>query len=149
VDRIDAPRLSHLHITFFHPVDFDTRHLVQFINRTPSLETPEKACVDFFDIAVRVRLSSQMSSSGMFNVGTLCVTMRHDQLTDLVRICTSSFPSFPTIKDLYISERRMGSVLPENDSQLLWLEFLRRFSSVKDIYISYFLHPILLLPCGC
>ena len=137
VDRIDAPRLSHLHITFFHPIDFGTRHLVQFINRTPSFETPEKSCVDFDDINVRIRLSSQTSNSGILDVGASCVTM-HGQLTDLVRICTSSFPSLPTIKDLYISERRRF-LHWRSDPRLLWREFLRQFSSVKDIYISCYL----------
>jgi hypothetical protein len=47
--RIDAPLLSHLHITLFHQLIFDTPQLTQFIRRTPKLTTHDEARMAFSD----------------------------------------------------------------------------------------------------
>jgi hypothetical protein len=63
VARIDAPRLYELDINFFLLLDFDTSHVVQFINRTPTFEEPNEAHVgcDYNSSAV-VRLESFLGS---------------------------------------------------------------------------------------
>ena len=65
VARIDAPRLSHLSITFFDQAgNFNNPHLVQFFSRTPNFKTPEKAHFIFNGCISRVKFSSQTSHQG-------------------------------------------------------------------------------------
>jgi hypothetical protein len=73
VARIDAPRLVELEINFFDDLEIDTPQSIQFIHRTPSFETFEKARLFFRYATAGVILTSRTSGYRSLKVGTLCV----------------------------------------------------------------------------
>ena len=138
VSCIDAPRLSHLDITFFNQIIFGTPQFMQFISRTPGLKVVKKANVTFCvgpsnDTAV-VRLSPTSS------YGWLRVSVRSKELdwqvSSMEQVCTLSLPPFSTLEDLYIMDRRPQSDKQDNIENVLWLELLHPFTTVKNLYLS-------------
>ena len=129
---IVAPRLFHLSITFLSTNSLGTRDLVQFINRTPSLEVFVTARVIFDFETVRVELSSQTSGNG-FDVEIPCESL-DDQLSHLA----NALPPLFTVENLFISGDQFYEAYWEDDTMnSLWLEFLQPpFTSVKNLYIS-------------
>jgi hypothetical protein len=135
VDRIDPSRLELLQLFLYHQ-DFDDQQLelIQFISRAPKLVAHKKADVIFHDACVDIILSSQGSGDGELSV-IIKSNFLDSQLAFLAQLFTSLLPPFPTLEGLYISARR--EVLYDNDNwNTLWLDFLRPFASVKDLYIS-------------
>jgi hypothetical protein len=135
VVRIIAPQLFYFSVTFFAQIDLDTPHLVQFISRT-RLGAPEKVCVTFDRDIVWARLSSQTPGSRMFDLGIPCKKL-DQQLLSLVQVCTSCLPPLFAVENLYISEDRCYVVSWQADTiNVLWLDVLQLFASVKNLYIS-------------
>ena len=135
--RIDAPRIENLEITFFNQIVFDTPQFIQFINRTPMLETFKKALVIFgySDIA-RVILSTQTSSYGKLNMQIPCKELDW-QVSSMEQVCTSCLPPLSMLEDLYIYENRHPRLIWRDDPEnVLLLELLQPFSSVKNLYLS-------------
>jgi hypothetical protein len=133
---IDAPLLNYLFITFFNDIEFDTPELVHFIGRTPTFKAPDKARLVFLDSAVRVEFPLQPSGFGELNVGISCKELDL-QLSSLVEVCSLLFPPLSTSKHLYIYERRPS--LPESQGEFentQWLDILRPFIAVKNLYVS-------------
>ncbi|KAN0123115.1 hypothetical protein V8E52_003068 [Russula decolorans] len=132
--RIDAPRLDELHITFFNQITFDTPQLFQFISRTPTLRAPEKGHIAFNSEAIFVGFQSQTSDYAVLSVRIL-YTASEWQLSSLEQVCTSSLPLLSTLEDLYIFEDRVNPPRWEDDVEnTLWLELLRPFAAVKNLY---------------
>jgi hypothetical protein len=133
---IDAPLLTYLRITFFHQNNFHTPRLFQFIGRTPKLKSPDEVRVQFHNDIVRVRLPSRTMGDGDIIIDISCRASDW-QLLSIAQVCASflSFP--PTLEKLYIYEPRYSRPSwkygTEND---LWLELLRPFASVKNLYLS-------------
>jgi hypothetical protein len=134
--RIDAPQLVNLHITFFNEIIFDTPQLFQFISRTPTLRALEKGRIAFSDDAVMVKFLSQTSDYGALSVDIPC-TASGWQLSAAEQVCTSSLPPVSTSEDLYILEYpHLRPHWQDDVEDTLWLEFLRPFVAVKNLYIS-------------
>jgi hypothetical protein len=139
VASIDAPRLENLFIRFFNDTVFDTRQLAQFISRTPTLKSLEKAHVTFDNHAARVRLSSQTSDYRGVVVDILCSGLDW-QVSSLEQVCTSSLRPLSTLEDLYIYnlippwQDNIRS-MQDNIENTLWLELLHSFTSVKNLYL--------------
>ena len=134
--RIDCPRLEVLNITFFNQVVFDAPQFAQFIHRTPTLKPLEKARIIFTGHAASVNLSPQASEHGKLNLQILCREFDW-QVSSVEQVCTSCLPPVFMLEELYIYESRHSQ--PEwkdNIEDQLWLELLRPFTSVKNIYIS-------------
>lgn len=133
---IDAPHLNYLFITFFNDIEFDTPELIHFIGRTPSFKAPDKARLVFLDSAVRVEFPLQPSGYGELNVGISCKDFGW-QLSSLAGICSLLFPPLSTSKHLYIYERQPS--LPDSKDDFentQWLDILRPFIAVKNLYVS-------------
>ena len=133
---IDAPHLNYLFITFFNDIEFDTPELVHFIGRTPTFKAPDKARLVFLDSAVRVEFPLQPSGNGELNVGISCKELDW-QLSSLVEVCSLLFPPLSTSKHLYIYERQPS--LPDSQDDFentQWLDILRPFIAVKNLYVS-------------
>jgi hypothetical protein len=134
--RIDAPRVNELHITFFNQIIFDTPQLFQFISRRPTLRTLEKGRIAFDFEAVIVDFLSQTSDYGVLSMEIPC-TASEWQLSSLEQVCTSSLPPVSTLEDLYISENRDLQPHWQDDIEnTLWLDPLRSFVAVKNLYLS-------------
>ena len=133
---IDAPHLNYLFITFFNDIEFDTPELVHFIGRTPTFKAPDKARLVFLDSAVRVEFPLQPSGYGELNVGVSCKELDW-QLSSLAEVCALLFPPLSTSKHLYIYERQPS--LPDSQDDFentQWLDILRPFIAVKNLYVS-------------
>jgi len=134
---INAPRLDHLSITLFNQIIFETPQSMQFISRSPILEAFEKASVVFGSNGAQVKLSSQTSDYGTLLMAVLCIESDW-QVSSMEQICTS-LPPLSTLEDLYIHESPHSHFEPvwkDNIENTLWLELLRPFPAVKNLYLS-------------
>ena len=131
--RIDSPLLDRLEIAFFHQLIFDTPQLIQFITRTPTLHV-DRARVDFTNLHVRVTFQTTSSSHHL----TLAILCRKPewQLSSMAQICTSFVPRL-MVGLLSIRERSRSKLELQDDIEYnQWLELLRPFTGVKDLYLS-------------
>jgi hypothetical protein len=134
--RVDAPRLHELRITFFNQIIFNAPELFQFVNRRPTLRAPKEGHIEFNSEAISVRFSSQTSDYGVLSVRILC-TASEWQLSSLEQVCTSSLPPVSTLEDLYIIEEQYQPLRWHDDVEnTLWLDLLRSFVAVKNLYLS-------------
>jgi hypothetical protein len=134
--RIDTPQLNYLEISFFNQIDFDTPELIRFLSRTPLLKKFEKACIAFGGGAVGVKLSTRIPYLGALDVNILCNEFDW-QLSSLAQFCNPSFRPLPATEDLYIYEYQRS--LPDQQDDFEneeWLQVLRPFNGVKDLYLS-------------
>jgi F-box-like len=134
--RIDAPRLNHLGITFFNQIIFDTPQFLQFINRSPTLSALTRGRIAFNSKAIIIEFLSPTSDYGELNVRILC-TASEWQLSSLEQVCASSLPPLSLLEDLYIFEDQEYPPRWQDDVEnTLWLDLLRPFVAVKNLYIS-------------
>jgi hypothetical protein len=133
VTRVDAPLLDSLDIRFFHQLIFDTPQLAQFVARTPNIQPPAEARIDFFDHCAEV--TSSRTFPRKFVLGIRC-RQSDWQLSSLVQVCSSSFPEafISTVEHLYIGGWSPRWQDDTEDSQ--WLEVLHPFTAVKHLYLS-------------
>jgi hypothetical protein len=130
VARIDAPLLHTLEITFFHQLIFDTPQLAQFIARTPNIQPPVEAQINFIGDSVRIRSPSN------FDLWISCRQVDW-QLSSLTQVFGSSFPEafFSTVESLYFDDWVLSYWQDDiEDSQ--WLEVLHPFTAVKHLYLT-------------
>ena len=137
VARIDVPRINELSMSFFNQIEFDTPQFIQFISRSPTFKEFKRACFFFADNGAEVELFSQTPGSGELTVDIPCRELDW-QISSLEQVCTSCLPSLSALEDLTISERRQYSRLhwPDTIENTLWLELLRPFTFVKNLYLS-------------
>ena len=134
--RIDAPRLNDLYITFFNQIIFYTPQLFQLISRRPTLTAPKKGHITLRSEDISIRFSSETSDYGVLNLQILC-TASEWQLSSLEQVCTSSLPPVSTLEDLYIVEELYLPPHWQDDVEsTLWLDVLRSFVAVKNLYLS-------------
>jgi hypothetical protein len=135
VARIDAPRINELSINFFEVIGFERPHFIQFINRTPTLNTFKTARLLFLKGRARVELISQVPASGVLNVDN-SLNQLDWQVSSIEQVCTSCLPLLSTLEDLYISEYEYSRLRSEDVENMQWLELLHLFTSVRNLYLS-------------
>jgi hypothetical protein len=145
VALIDTPKLVTLQISFFNQIDFHTPHLVQFIDRTPWLKGFDKARVVFDERGAWVALPSPTSEG--LRMSILCEELDW-QLSSLAQFCTFYLTPLVTVESLYIYDLRYFKTQPEfpdrdDIENMLWLELLRPFTSVKSLYLSELFTPFI------
>ena len=100
------------------------------------LRSPEKGRIAFSDHAVMVKFPSQTSDYRGLSVHIRC-TASGWQLSAAEQVCTSSLPPVSTLEDLYILEYPIAPPRWQYDVEsTLWLDLLRPFVAVKNLYIS-------------
>ena len=141
VIRIGTPQLDDMNITFFNQIDFDTRRLAQFINCTPTLRALHEAHVyvvapDIASIVFQYRASEYRL--GYLSINISC-TEPDWQLSSIEQVCNSLHP-LSTVEDLYIEGRTTYAPLlvwkDDPIENILWLQLLLPFTTVKDLYLS-------------
>lgn len=138
--RIDAPLLHNFGITFFQQPIFDNLQLTQFMSRTPKFKTPDKARVVFFDRDVSITFPRTFD--GALELTISCSPSQYDQRNStLALVCGSFFPRalVLAVEHLYILEDKVPhlQMYRQDDTESHhWLELLRSFTAVKDLYIS-------------
>ena len=141
VARIDAPRLYSLTITMFNQILFDTPHFIQFVSRTPTLKALKKARLAFRNDAAAVVLSSPPDGYKELEVEILC-RQSDWQVSSLEQVCNLCLPSLSALEDLNIHENlKSPPDWRDNIENTLWLEVLRPFSGVTNLYLSEKLAP--------
>ena len=130
---IDAPKLGSLRITFFNDTVFDAPQLIQFINRTPKLEAHTNADIYLRDDAIT--FSSDSFRNGNLKVEILSQVLDW-QLLSLEQVCNSCLPPL-SMMNLYVCERLLQLDWPNDIDNELWVELLRPFSAVKNLYLSH------------
>jgi hypothetical protein len=134
VARIHAPLLNYFEITFFSQAAFHTSHLSQFISRIPKFRALKEARVVFSGGNMSVRVPSPTQPLG-HTVLTVGISHRDPNWwpSSLARLYTSAFPLFLTVEHLYMRLPPAHWQITE-DSE--WLELLRPFTAVKNLYLS-------------
>ena len=132
--RIDAPRLNYLKTTaFFSHIIFDTPQFFRFINQR---STPEAGCIAFLFQKITFEFRSQTSDCDVLSVRRQCVVSEW-QLESLEQVRTSSLLPVSTLEDLYIFEDRSYPLRSQDDIiNTQWLDLLRSFVALKNLYIS-------------
>ena len=134
--QIDTPGLDRLRITFFNQIIFDTPQLFQFISRRPTLSAPKKGYITFHSKTIAINFLSQTSDYKVFIVEIRC-TASEWQLPSLKQVCASSLPPVSTFEDLYmVEDEHPPPRWDHNIKSTLWLDLLRPFVAVKNLYLS-------------
>ena len=138
VALVDAPRLFILTMTLFDQILLHTPQSIQFVSRSTRLKVFKKARLGFKDDGAAAVLSPTLegTSHTRLEVKILCRDSDR-QVSSLVQVCASCLPPLSALEDLYIYE---DSKSPpdwwDNIEDSLWLELLRPFSAVKNLYLS-------------
>ena len=138
--RIDAPLLNDLWIAFFHQLILDTPQLTQFISRTPNFKTPDEVHevhLEFSSGIARVAIRSRFIK---LSFGISCRPSDW-QLSFLTQMCNLPFLQDlnPVVEHLYIQHIPYSDLEPPRQDDIegsQWLELLRPFTAVNDLYIS-------------
>ena len=133
---IDAPQLNNLYIAFFNDSVFDTPELTQFISRTPMSSALENARIALQARTASISFRPQIHGQVELEVSIFCEGLDW-QLSSLEQVCTSSLLFLPTLGDLYINEYTSSEPdWKENIGNGPWLELLRPFTAMKNLYLS-------------
>ena len=137
VARIDAPLLEFTWITFFHQLIFDIPLLGEFMRRTTSFKAPDEAHLNLDDSGVLVRFLPRTGAFGEGSMLRISCRVLEWQLSSLVQLITSFFPSIYTVEQLYIGTIHMlPSQWQDDIENVQWLEIFHPFTSVKAFYVS-------------
>jgi hypothetical protein len=140
VSRIDVPLLDNLDILFFNQLIFNTPQLHNFLARTEKFQAHNQAAVVFYDDAIF--LKAQFSSNSSLKLGITC-TKSDWQISSMAQICSSSLVPFSTLERLDLREGRNPLPLWQDEVEnTQWLELLRPFTALKDLYLKENLAPL-------
>ena len=137
VTLIDTPKLQILDIIFLDQIDFDTQRLSQFINRAPKPSKRDEAHVEFCDH------DRAFVWSTILSIFIHCREPRR-RLSSVARICNPSLSLTGTVEDLYIEVNNRSTEKYWYDDSIentLWLQLLRPFTAVKNLYLDEELAP--------
>jgi hypothetical protein len=128
-------------MTFLHQLMFETPQLKEFISRTPKFKARDEARVTFSDKDVSVTFPK--TNDGVLALVFVCGLLDL-HLPSLVEVCRLWFPQalIPAVEHLYICV--LEGVLwdwPDDSDSDSWLELLRPFIAVKDLYMSCGITP--------
>ena len=141
VARVNAPLLENVRIAFFQQLIFDTPQLAQFLARTPNFQSP--VGVDILFQNDHIVVFSSDSRQGLRRGFQLEVSCKQSdwQLSSLAQVCTSSIPRvlirMVEHLDIFEDTRKYEPLdWPDDIEGSQWLEVLRPFTALKDLYIS-------------
>jgi hypothetical protein len=145
VAQIDAPLLESMVIELFYH-DFEVSELAKFVRRTDKLSSVDRAEVTFGPERVSIMLSPESLGQRvdpktlMLNSETSWTRLR---LSHLARFCASCLPPTSPLESLHIFDPYRDSwqgTIDDPDPRW-WLELLRPFNNVKDLYLSRHVAP--------
>jgi hypothetical protein len=137
VAHFDTPLLHSVKITLFNEPSYDVSELPQFIRRAEKFMSLDKTDLCFSKDTIEVTLSPQMETDDdtMLSLSVLCrESYGPPYLSDVFR---SSLPPLSSSQCLQIRvERYQRSQWQYDMDGIEWLELLRPFTAVKDLFIS-------------
>jgi len=136
-------------MNFFHQLIFDTPQLAQFISRTPTLEGRDAAHVSPSDSGISVAILLSPSTSPVEGLILRTSCKQSDwQLSSLAQLCNSSLSPrvISSVEKLIIREKKRMQLHWQDDIENgQWMEVLRPFTAVKDLYLSHKFVPCVAL----
>jgi hypothetical protein len=130
VARLDTPLLNSLSVTFLDDIDVDAPQLARFISHAPRFRANDQANLVFVDDSGAVNPASRSYGHG----GPTVLILSNVSVSLLLHICNPTYPPLSTLERLYIYE--IENLYPEDVEDIQWLEALRSFTAVKDLYLS-------------
>jgi hypothetical protein len=106
---------------------FDTSQLAEFIGCPLKLKAVNNALIVFQYNSISVKFRSQTPTSG------LKLEIACEDFSSLVHVWASSLFPLPTVEHLYVIH---GPYHPHDIEDIQWLELLRPFNSVENLYLS-------------
>ncbi|KAH9970677.1 hypothetical protein BJV74DRAFT_257801 [Russula compacta] len=152
ISRVDAPLLNWVHIRLFHQLSLDVSQLHQFIGRTEALSALSTATVGLDGSYPSVKLYQQGKefSPPSLTLSTQC-SGSDWQLSFLAQACRSLSRTPFTFETLNVRESYFNPLTPgwEDDMENgQWLELFHSFTSVKNLYVSKKLVPLVGVGCN-
>ena len=138
VAHIDTPQLDKLEISFFENIVFNAPQLIQFISRSPIPSVLEIANIVLFETTIHLKFSSRTSGHGECKIIDLHISCGGmDQLaSSMEQIFSSCLPPLSMLEDLYVDV--FSDLHPnQTENNRLWLEVLRLFTTVKNLYLPF------------
>ena len=146
ISRVNVPILEEVDIGFFHQLTFDVSQLHQFIGRTEALSALNIANVDLDDYCTSVELSQQTRAFSRPRISLSMFCNGSDwQFSFLTQACSSLSPTLSNYETLNVREKGFESLGPgwEDDVEnSQWLELFHPFTSVKNLYLSEVVAPL-------
>jgi hypothetical protein len=140
---IDTPLLNTLIVTAMDEPISDIPQLIHFINRTPTLKAHDEARL-VFEPDVDAWITLPQAFGGKIRLET--ASSPSNQLLSLAQLCSSSIPQLfiSAVEHLYVVEgaphvERLTGDIEKSPAQ--WLELLRPYTAVKNLYISWQFAP--------
>ena len=139
--RIDAPILNRLDIVVIildQVIVLNVPQTFRFISNVPKFRALDEAHIgmDIDNVDIWIKFLSTQKSSDMLKLQVLCIEPE-GRFPILAQFCCSPVSPLPTLENLYIDGGTYSSqrwrVHTENAG---WLELLRPFTSVKNLYVS-------------
>jgi hypothetical protein len=130
VARIDAPLLDSLFITFVNEFIFDISQLAQFMGRTTRIQALNEAHVHIDDVDVLMEFRPPTLTLDEKSRLTIICRDVNCQLSNLVQVFTSLFPSIYTVEHLYMYGPQ--SFLSRWQDPMA---IFRPFTAVKNLYV--------------
>jgi hypothetical protein len=133
ISPIDTPLLDNLDVILYDP-RLNTPQLARFVDRTPKLKALREARL-YFDRS-NIFISFPWSHRRGLH---LRISRTRSDLSVIVQLCTSPFlrTLIPMTKQLYILDTGMpSSFWLNNVRSSQWLDLLRLFTTVEDLYLS-------------
>ena len=147
VAQIDTPLLDNAEITFFNQLIFDIPQLPQFMRRLNKFEAFDQAYLLFQSLYVQVRLSPQAGTADEANFKLKISCKPSDwQLSAVAQVCDWPFTHCSTIERLHIrKDTGSGPQWRDDMENTQWIDLLHPFITVKDLYLSVELAPLVAL----
>ena len=147
--RIDAPLLDRLHIDvpFYRNrvTVLNTPQMLLFRGHVPKLQALGEAHIgiDIDNAKIWIKFLSTRTYSGVLKLEIICIEPEQ-QFPCLAQFCHSPFFPLSTLENLYIDGGTYSRQCRRRSTEnARWLELLRPFTSVKNLYLSKdFARPI-------
>jgi hypothetical protein len=138
VARIDVPLLGFTNIMFFNQLVFDIVEFPNFIYRTETFTVIDQADIVLNPYSIAITLSRKGATIDSIPL-RLEISCEHFdwQLSALAQVCNSCLATLSSLEHLSICDNRYLPPHWQDDIEnTQWLELLRPFTTVKDLYLS-------------
>jgi hypothetical protein len=143
VVQIDAPLLSNLSAIFFNQAIFTIPRLSRFIHRTETLLSLNQAEFSFDNRNFLIKFSHRDHEDLHLSFHVPC-SPSDWQLSSIVQLCRPPLPLPPSVERLDVYENTLSPQKWEYDiDHEQWLEILQPFTSVRELYVSDTMWPLL------
>jgi hypothetical protein len=138
VARIDVPLLQRTNITLFNQLVFDILEFPNLIYRTEKFTVIDQADVVLNSFVIVITLSPKAGSVNSMKHKLRVSCRKFDwQISALAQVCNSCLVILSGLERLIVCDGRYEPPDWQDDIEnTQWMELLRPFATVKDLYLS-------------